>query len=179
MPPKILLLILIMCTSFLFAQDKLLTLEDAILGSQNKLSIENMEGLSWIAGSDAFCYVDSVNGVSGLFVSKADDSSTELIIALDDFNDALTGYNLQPLDAFPEITWLDQNRFQFLEQSHLFYYSLRTKSLNLKNKIDDDAENTDICENNIKVAYVKNDNLFIAYDENRLYKFLLTRNQES
>ena len=76
-------------SSILFAQEKMLTMEDAILGGRAALAPKNMSKLQWIADTDNFCYVDSLNGYYGLIKGCAASENRELLLSLDSLNSIL------------------------------------------------------------------------------------------
>ena len=160
------LLFFILTCTFLYGQDKLLTLEEAILGSRSNLKIENIQQLQWRAKSDQYSFVDSLNGKFGLLSARSGEQP-ELLLTLDSLNSKLENADFKILKTFPSITWLEDNVFRFQAENNLIEYQLLNSQLSSVNKWETDAENIDLCENSSKTAYVKGNNLFIAYNKNQ------------
>jgi dipeptidyl-peptidase-4 len=149
-------------SSTLFAQEKMLTMEDAILGGRAALAPKNMSELQWIADTDNLCYVDSLNGYYGLIKGSAASENRELLLSLDSLNSVLIKKNINKLKRFPSIKWLDSNTFRFFKEHRYYSFRLSDQTITLLNEINDDAENMDIEDKRHYVAFTKENNLFIA-----------------
>ena len=116
------LFILLFSFSLLVAQDKILTMQDAILGSKTKLKIENISGLKWLPKSDTFCYVDSLNESFGLISAHAENTNHEMLLTLDSLNSILKTSGFKTVKRFPAIKWIDEQRFRFKNDHKIFEY---------------------------------------------------------
>ncbi len=148
--------------SFSLAQDKLFTLEEAILGSDNVFRIEDMDQLQWIGESNEFSFVDSLNDQYGLIRGKVDSSGNTILITLDSLNKVLSDLNLDPLSCFPEIHWKDDRLFYFFNNQQLIVYDVQKKKGKIVNQIKGEATNIDLEPHTYSIAFTRNGNLFIV-----------------
>ncbi len=159
--------ILIFSFTLLAAQDKLLTMEDAILGSRTNLKIENLNGLQWHGDGNTLCWVDSLDGNYGLISASAKNTQRQMLLSLDSLNHIFENNGYTKLKRFPGIRWIDTDFFRFTNKHKIFTYQLSTARLLLVNQFEETAQNLDIHKKSFRTAYVKNNNLFIAYDKNQ------------
>ncbi len=157
------ILFIVLTVSLIIAQDKLLTMRDAILGSRDVLKIENLTGLQWQGDSQTFVYVDSLNAVYGLIGGQAATEERQLLLSLDSLNAAMQTGGLGRATTFPRITWIDQSRFHFFHKNKLLVFDFKTGKITIKNKLDAQAQNRDVQPKTLQIAFVKENNLFIAY----------------
>ncbi len=160
-------LILIFSFTMLTAQDKLLTMEDAILGSRTHLKIETVSALQWLGETDNFCYVDSLDGSYGLISSEAESPKKEMLLSLDSLNHVLKSQGNSELNRFPSIKWMGNGTFRFSKKNTIYTYRISTARLSMINQIDEKAQNQDIHKKTLRTAFVKDNNLFIAYKKNQ------------
>src|SRR5688500_14495198 len=100
------------------AQDKMLTMEDAIINPA--LQPENLRQLSWVAGSDNFTYVKDNNLLRG--AAKSTKHAT--IVTLDKLNSALQAAGSKEIKSFPAVQWKDANTMVLNLQGKIFNYDL-------------------------------------------------------
>ena len=74
------------------AQNKLLSIEDAILKQRSTLGPQLLSGLDWLPDSHAYWYYSSKNGKRCLVIKQATKQNSDTI-SLDDLNKALNIYN--------------------------------------------------------------------------------------
>lgn len=162
----IIVIFLIVCST-LSAQQKLLTLEEAILGSSKQLKIQNIEQLQWIPEQEAFSFYDTLNHTKGLYLGVVESSHRSLILSLDSLNKTLTKKGLEKLKSFPKVTWLNSASFHFQQNNQVFIYDQASNELTLKNKIDSDAVDIDLEPVTLRMAFRRGNNLFIALNPNQ------------
>jgi len=162
--------ILIFITHLLFAQEKLLTMQEAILGSSGKLKIENMRRLQWIDNTDAYCYEDSLNGRYGLIKGNVQNDSLHMLLPLDSLNKALLNKltDITALKHFPRFKWICAYKIRFFYKQKLFTYSFKSGKLELVNKIPKDAKNVEVEKKHFRLAFTQGQNLFISMKLNEL-----------
>ena len=159
--------ILFFSFTMLAAQDTLLTMEEAILGSRVNLKIENISGLQWQGDTDKLCWVDSLDGGYGLLSAAAENKKPTMLLSLDSLNRLLENYGGDKLKRFPNVHWIDGDRIWFTNKNKILTYQLSTATIALPNRIDESAANRDIQKKSFRTAFVKGQNLFIAYDKNQ------------
>ena len=156
------LFIVLFIFSFSFAQNKLLTMEDAILGSYKNLKIKNLSQLQWMGDSEDFCYVDSLNGQYGLIRVDARQLQPEMVLTLDSLNSLMKKANGPTLKRFPYLTWLDGHTFRFMRKGVLYRGDLNTAQLKVVNRIPEKAANIEIHPKLDYVAYTIKNNLYVS-----------------
>jgi len=134
------------------AQEKSLTLDDAVLGYYKGLYPSNLSGLQWIEGADAFIYKEKdtylIKNVQNQLVDQIGFSSLQ--------------------KAFPESTRLP--RIQFINNTDLVFqtqeafsiYDYKSKMAKESVNFDKAAQNHDFCYNNKTLAYTLENNVYLA-----------------
>lgn len=146
------------------AQDSLLTLEQAILGSYNDLKVDNLKQLQWIAGSKQLSYLDSLDERYGLVKITLEDTRPEMLLSLDTLKKALRKSDFETPSRFPSVEWLDPHRFRFSHNSRYFSYHCTSKQVTLLNKIPEEAKHPQIEDTRQRVAFTRGQNVYIAYN---------------
>ncbi len=154
--------LLLLIVSFSLAQNKLLTMEDAILGSYKSLKIKNLQQLQWMGQSKAFCYVDSLDGAYGLIQVNAEQPQPKMLLTLDSLNTLMKKAHGPSLKRFPYLSWLDAHTFRFMRKNVLYRADLTTGQLKVVNRIPEDAANIQIHPKRDYVAYTIKNNLFVS-----------------
>lgn len=162
--------LIIFTTAIIFAQGKILTMEQAILGSSNELKVKNLEQLQWIADSDTYSYIDSLDGSYGLLRGKIDSENPELMLALDSLNTAIEGFGLKKRSSFPRINWETVTSFRFRHEQKLFTYNMTEHKLAIANHIESDAQNIDIEPKTRRIAFTRGSNLFVTYENGTTFQ---------
>lgn len=96
-------------------------MKEAILGNYQDLPIESLDQLQWIANTESFCYVDSLDGQFGLLRVNANDLTKEMLLSLDSLNALLKKGGFTPAKRFPAIHWLDAQTFRFRKGNEFLF----------------------------------------------------------
>ncbi len=155
------LILLIFSTTI--AQEKMLTLEEAVKSYSLLPNRETIQQLCWIPGQDTYAFVDSVKGRWLLFKNRVDQSERNVLVELDTLNNRLESFGIENLNRFPAITWLDSNRIRFKNRSRYFVYNLKTANLAQVNQLEERAGHVNIHDHSNRIAYTKQGNLYIAF----------------
>ncbi len=156
------ILVLILFFTFSFAQNKMLTMEEAILGSYKNLKVKTLPQLQWMGNSTDFCYVDSLDGQYGLIKAQAENPTPVMALTLDSLNTLMKKVHTSALKRFPYLKWLDNHTFRFVHEQGLYRCDLQTSTIKKVNTIPKDAANLEIHPKLDYVAYTKKNNLFIS-----------------
>lgn len=155
---KILVVALILNLS-INAQEKLLTIQDAVLKGRTDLAPKRLQNIQFVQGTNSFFYVD--NGK----VLKGDNASgkTSDWFRLTDLNASLKNAKRDTLKAFPGLQFKDANTCLFNQGKDLVSFDLKTKTvssttLNPSLKEEEDADEHKATK---YVAYTKNYNLYV------------------
>ncbi|MBE9468652.1 MAG: S9 family peptidase [Bacteroidetes bacterium] len=154
-----LFLFLISCfSSILMAQQKELTIKDAVIGQWQNLYPEYIQQIKWQDKTDHFTFVENRN----LIQSKVSSSKTDTLVYLKDINNVLHSNSIDSIKYFPRYSWKDKNSFKFSYKNHFLVYNVTSKKFDVNINYNKNAENIDICEKNYKIAYTIDNNLYIT-----------------
>lgn len=162
--------ILFFSTTTVFAQTKLLTLEEAIIKQKTTLAPAKLRQLQWIKGNDQFYYVDKKDNTDVLIVQGATDKEPSMQLSLVELNEAMTRSNLKALKAFPIISWIDKNKMRFDWDKQTIRYEFKSKLAIVESTsaLNETAENMDKADKTNYLAYTINNNLFVFDGKNEL-----------
>jgi len=148
------------------AQNKLLTIEDAILKQRTTLAPERLSQLQWVPGAKKAFYVTKKLGKEvGVFITIPD-FKRDTFLFLNDFNAAFRNFevNEKEMNRFPFFTWLNQNTVRFFYKNTYYIYQTHLQKVSALVRAPSDAENLDLCEKNNFLAYTVGNNLFVNND---------------
>lgn len=151
------LLVFPLLSGMLQAQNKMLTMEDAIMGQWRQFYPESMSQLQWRGKSNEYTYVEGK-----LLKSATIGSTPKNILELDQLNEALKSASLQKLGGFPRIHWVNAQTFQFYAQHKFIQYSLDANKVDLVITYPKGAGNISYCQKNGSLAYTKGNNLYFV-----------------
>jgi dipeptidyl-peptidase-4 len=167
-----LLLSLALCLVQAVAQQKLLSIEDAVLKQRTTLAPERLSQLQWIPNTPIFSYVGKKNAIELLITQDATDLNRDTVLLLADFNTALQNLlpNEKAMNRFPFLTWVNKVSFRFFYQNAYYLFTFNDMRMRLLASAPKNAENLDFDPTSNKLAYTLNYNLFVntvpgAYEE--------------
>ncbi|MBN2709260.1 MAG: DPP IV N-terminal domain-containing protein [Calditrichaceae bacterium] len=163
MTRNFLLFMLFIFVHVLFSQDKMLTIKEAILGSNSTLKIQNLEQLQWLPDSREFVYTDSLDGKFGLIKGKVEHAQMEILLPLDDLNKELVSLGGDKLSRFPKLNFTDQNSCWFFSDNTIYKYDLTNSRMSVANTISRSANDYQIEPSTLKIAYNFENNLYLSY----------------
>src|ERR1035437_4577647 len=142
------------------AQNKLLTIEDALNKSKTTLAPKKLQQLNWIKNTHEFYYVDKQE------LYKVDANHATIIkpvVSRTQLNQQLKTFTKDSLVNFPTIEWKDLTAFTFTQSDSIYNFNLLTQQLvlSIEKVLPNDAENIDKCEVNGFTAYTKLNNLYL------------------
>ena len=153
---KIFLLIFLLLSLKAFSQSKVLTLEDIF--AKRSLYPKTLKQLMWVAKSDYYSYVD----LKMLIRGNVENEKRDTLLKLDSLNSVVKKFGDNDLTAFPAIIWLDENSFYFDANNKIYSYDLNKKNIKVLNSLNENAENIDIAEKTLNVAYTIKNNLYVV-----------------
>ncbi|WP_266204413.1 S9 family peptidase [Pontibacter kalidii] len=155
-----LLLLLLSVTLQLQAQDKLLTMEDAIINPA--LQPQNLRQLQWVAGTSDFTYVRADNGNQALVRGNATSTRQQDILTLEQLNAALTAVGAEKLSSFPTLYWRDGSNFVMDVQGKILAYDLTSGRARVTMTYAEEAEHKELDPTMQRLAYTKGNDLYLA-----------------
>jgi len=144
-----------------FAQDKMLSIEDAVIGMWREYYPEHYRNLQWRPGTTDFTWIEGKN----LMSASATPNENKSLLSLDEFGTALIAANLEAPKHFPSVTWESENRFSLKTDGHWLLYDIDTDKVVKRIKLPENSENYDIIADKGLMAFTSKNNLMIADED--------------
>ena len=144
-----------------FAQQKMLSMEDAMINNRTTLAPESLKQLQFIKGTDDYVYIKKADGIDafmkGNFKSKQDD----VFLTLGKFNEKLRAASLDTMVSFPPIQFNADNwivnikgrKYSFSPSTNE-YKTIIDKNLASKENVEESSEGY--------IAYLDSANLYVS-----------------
>ncbi|MFN6039567.1 MAG: hypothetical protein ACK452_13940, partial [Bacteroidota bacterium] len=153
---KTLSIILCLSASFLFAQDKIFTMEQAVLGSRSSLRVKNLGGLQFLPNSSQVSFSESKDGQEFLWLFNEKTSEKKVLIGSDEFKSLLNTKSLRGNFRFSLGKWKSENEINIPVDDKIITLNPFTKSIStVEVNYGYDRENADRCEANGLTAYTE------------------------
>jgi dipeptidyl-peptidase-4 len=148
------------------AQNKLLTIEDALVKNRTTLAPENLRQLQFVYGTEDYVYLKRVENKDVWMKGNSKSSTEQIFLSLDDLNQKLKAAGSDGLTGMPMIQFNKSSEWIFSVNGSK--YALNTTTNQLKAIIDKNIANKESVEESIAgyVAYVDNHNLFVTDGKN-------------
>ncbi|MBK9285412.1 MAG: S9 family peptidase [Sphingobacteriaceae bacterium] len=159
-----LLIFLVLNASVFLAQQKLLTVKEAVLKGRTSLAPARLKNFQFIPGTQQYAYVENTS------LSIYDNGSAKKVneIKLNDINAALKGKS-DSLSDFPNIAWIDATRFFFPNnKGEFFTYNIKSKQTGIKEFPFFSEENREESPDKKQVAFTRENNLFIGKEKEEI-----------
>ncbi len=138
------------------AQEKELTIEDAVVGHYTYLYPEYVSKLLWKGNTDNYTFVkDNI-----LVMGNVKSNKTTELLKPDDLTEAFKNMGFEPFKTIPVMEWIDNSNFKFFQGTNMGIFNINTKKAVSAIKCDKAAENFDFSTD--MLAYTIDNNLFIA-----------------
>lgn len=157
------LTLLLFCGVALLAQNKMLSVEDAVLKQRTTLAPERLSQLMWIPNSHNFVYVAKRNGKECIVKQSAESLKRDTIFTIEDFKTvfATAGTETRMLERFPFFTWLDEETFRFFYNNGWYTINTKTRIVKTLNKIHRLGEEAAFEPNTAMAAFVIQNNIHL------------------
>ncbi|MCF8424879.1 MAG: S9 family peptidase [Bacteroidia bacterium] len=149
-------------STFIIAQDKLLTIQDAVLKGRTTLAPKRLQSLGFISGTAKFSYIyNNAIKVGDNTIGKTTD-----VLTLKELNTQLKSSNKDTLATFTSITWKNAKQFYFSNKKGELIYSLDKKIFSETDKIVEPSSLDAYQKEPVTSAYsyCKDNNLFVVTD---------------
>lgn len=143
---------------------KILTLEDAVIGQYTQLAPERLRDLQWIPGTHSWSSL-SPDGEE-ILQGGINKDSNRVIMDLDSLNRQLN--NKDQIERFPDITWHDNRIFSFFHKNKLYRVHLED-GLQSVLALTKGADNPDLHPASGNVAFTSGNNLSVMTNEGQIY----------
>ena len=142
----------------LVAQNKLLTIQEAVNKGRTALAPKRLGQLAFVPGSNAIAYLDK-NEITVIDSKTGKPSKTVSLVAI---NKSLKAINIDTATALQAVTWKDADSFWYKTKNGEFLYSLSKGATekSTKKSVPRELENVDEAKEGL-YAYVKNNDVYI------------------
>ena len=144
------------------AQNKLLTMEDAMVKNRTTLAPENLKQLQFIFGTDDYVYLKKINDQDTWMKGNFKDKDETVFLTLTQLNEKLKATGFGDLKTMPAIQF--STRFDWVLKSKGSKISLNPVSGQVKVIVPDSLATKENAEESSAgfIAYLNNYNLFVA-----------------
>lgn len=157
-----------------FAQQKMLTIEDAVLKQRTTLAPARLPGLAWVPQSNKFTYLAKKDGKDCVVMQDAQTLSRDTVLTVASYNSLLgkTTIGVTPSERIGAITWINETSFRFNVKQSIYKADIKAGNVALICMLPDNAEHINYEPKTGKVAYVVDNNVWISsllsYQENKV-----------
>ena len=142
------------------AQNKLLTIQEAVLKGRTTLAPKRLQGLSFVKNSNQFFFIDNNT------IKLGDQQSGKIkeLLSLKELNAQLKSSTKDTLAALTSITWKNGNQFYFTYKKGELLYTIDKKTISESDKHAEPTELESYEKETITGAYTycKDFNLFVS-----------------
>lgn len=151
------------------AQNKKLSLSDAVLLQRTTLAPKKLSQLQWIPGTNDFSYVDSREGNDVFVKGNALKEGMSDLLSLSTLNNLLLKSSADTLPKMPVAKWKDAGTLEIVTGKKIWHYRLKDNILMLKDSVTIPASG-EVAEDDGTghIAYVDNYNIYIESNHRRL-----------
>ena len=149
---------LIICFIQVFAQGKLLSIEEASIGQYREFSPQTLYQVNWRPNTDNYSYFRKR---SEMLTASVKSEKETVLLTLDEFNEILTKNKLSEVFYFPLISWETENVIRMQINEGYLWLNVKDKKIENSYKLNEEAENTDYCSSSKMLAYTVANNLYV------------------
>ena len=141
-----------------FAQNKLLTIQEAVSKGRTALAPKRLQNISFIENSKKLSYIDN----NELFILNAPDGKLVSSLNKVKFNQNIAAAGLDTVAAYEGLRWKNEHEFYFLTKKGEYLFNLDKKTAIKSDRKQSDAtlENLDEYKEGETYAYVSDNNVF-------------------
>jgi dipeptidyl-peptidase-4 len=145
------------------AQNKMLSIDDAVSKGRTVLAPERLSQLQWIPETNQYSFVAKRQGKEVLVVQDASTGKSDSILEIADFAAALqnTLPNEKAVGRYPFITWINASAFRFNYSNKVYLFNLSNKKVTQIAAAPKEGEDLDFDPISNKLAYTMNNNLYV------------------
>jgi len=147
----------------LYAQDKMLTMRDAVVGQVSYLYPQYLSMIHW-KDTKSFTHVKS----DALVAESLKGGSAKEVITLEEINEILKAAGKDALKYIPQYSWKDEVILCMKNENTFIEINTKTKKLEFSNSFDSRGENSDKHKTG-RVAYTVENNLYISDEREQIF----------
>lgn len=149
-----LIILFLLISQIVFAQQKQMSLEDAVYGRYTYLQPSTLNGVSW-KNNDVFTFVDDKT----LWAESTEKGDKKSVLTVNELQKIIDS----ELSDFPTYLWLNESEIQIQNGLEYFVLDVDKKEVKYKISLPENAENAVFNAAGKFVAFTKNDDLFVAF----------------
>jgi dipeptidyl-peptidase 4 len=145
------------------SQQRMLTVEDAVLKQRTTLAPERLMQLQWIPETHILTYVVKVGGKEKVIHYDADARKVDTVYSIEQFQAAFKTVDIDnPMpQRLPFITWVNKITFRYYFNNAFYQVNLSNNIASVVTKIHKDAEDMEWNEPSGRTAFTQNNNVFV------------------
>lgn len=149
-------------SSLALAQNKQLTIQEAVLKGRTSLAPERLQALGFVNGKNQFSYINN----NTLLIGDNSNGKTAKVLTTRDLNAILKTQNKDTLAALTSVSWKDADNIYFNTKQGEFIYNISKKSITDTDHKDDHSslEAYDKAPTGDAYTYCKDYNLYVVKD---------------
>jgi dipeptidyl-peptidase-4 len=140
----------------LFSQSRIMTMEEATLGTG--LSVKNLQQLQWNGESDSWFWSSG----NCLLKGNVKDEKTDTVLKMRTLNFKMKEAGEDSLSRLPALVSVKTDLLQFVFKNMVFHYNLADGSLKKLNSWPADVQNTDLADGSGNCAYTRGNSLYVS-----------------
>ncbi len=148
--------VLFLCTSLANAQEKQLTIDDAVIGQWTNLRPATLNLIQWIPATNDFSYIAD----NQLIKSGPEIVNPETIIDLSTLNVLLENKKINKVNWFPQVEWIETEKFALRHDNKWIVVNLTEEKVDRIVHLPAEAQNFDRNSHTNSFAYTIDNNLF-------------------
>ena len=160
---KNLLLFFILVSQIAFAQQKQMTLEDAVWRNYSQLRPQTLSGLSW-KNADSFTWVKN----DTLWAETVKSTQKRMVIDLTAINQIVSEEGRNKITRFPSYSWTKNENLLIQNAGQYYIINIEKREIETKISLPEKAENAEFCEAGKYVAFTDGDDLFAAFPDGKI-----------
>ncbi len=161
--------VLFLIATSTFAQQKELSLEDAVMQQYRKFYPQSLTMFSWIPDTDCYTYLE---GYQKLMKASVKNPEAKEIATIQEINEKLGA----ELNWFSGMEWVNENEFWLNDGKRYYLWNIVEKNGKILHGLDEQAENSTFHSASENVAYTVENNIHIHTNDKK--KILVTENED-
>lgn len=146
------------------AQQKMLTVSDAVLKQRTTLAPARLLNLTWVPNSTRFLFYGTSNGKDCIVFQDANTLAKDTVLTLDQYNDIVSKAvgSGKAASRIPLLTWVSETSFRFNVKQNIYIADIKSGSVDVVCLLPETAEHVEVEPNTKRVAYVVGHNVAVS-----------------
>ncbi|NCB07936.1 MAG: S9 family peptidase [Bacteroidia bacterium] len=163
-----LVLLFVLFTQLVAAQQKQITLEDAIMGAYQGLRPESLNGLDW-KNENTFTFLKN----DTLWEELADKGVRKPLLTLKDLDSIFENEGVAEFLRFPFFSFLNENEMVLVAQGNYYVLDVASKKIKLFIELPEQAEEPVFNDTGCFVSFTMENDLYVAFADGKTVRITL------